>query len=280
MSTKIKIKRVQTRYITTDEDIYDALSLITRSVYQALRFEADYSKECSTVTMTLPEIAIKAKVSRRSVATSIKELETIHFLIKRTNWDNFKYGKTNDYEVARTLNHFKQNDEELYSSATDACVYNPEPPVHHVHYPSAPGALPPCTTCTPTYIDPLITTTTTTEVVVVVSDSVTKTLRDLYQETPIQSGNFKDENEFLGACKFSIENREKEYTQDQRLRAIKKFIKAGEFDKPKGFEKKESMVTFDRSHEYRAYVSQYKNDIKIGIKKLTPMLSEDEWLKS
>ena len=140
MSTKIKIKKVQPRYISVDENIFDALSLITNSVYKALRFSADYSSECSIVTMTLDEIAIKAKCSRRSVATSIKELEQIHFLIRRTNWENFKYGKTNDYEVSRTLNYFKQIEEKSTTNASDAPVYNSEPPVHHVHYPSAPRA--------------------------------------------------------------------------------------------------------------------------------------------
>lgn len=101
------VKSAQPRYIIQYENVFDALDVYERSVYEALRFYADFSKPCSGVQMTIKELCIKSKIKRRKVFYVLNQLESIHFLIKRTNWENGNYGETNVYEVAHYLNYFK-----------------------------------------------------------------------------------------------------------------------------------------------------------------------------
>jgi hypothetical protein len=100
----IGLRRVEPRYISINEDIYEALNVYERSVYEALRFEADYSKEVSIVKRSIAFIVEKSKLSRRKVFQCLSSLETIHFLIQRIELPIT--GIQNNYNVARTLNFF------------------------------------------------------------------------------------------------------------------------------------------------------------------------------
>jgi len=104
MTNEIGIKRVEPRYIIMNEDIYEALDVYERSVYEALRYEADYSKESSIVKRSIAFIVNKSKVSRRQVFRCLSSLETTHYLIKRI--ESSVTGVQNNYNVSRTLNFF------------------------------------------------------------------------------------------------------------------------------------------------------------------------------
>ena len=113
------IKRVQPRYITIDEPIFQNLSLYEMAVYQVLRFEADYAKECSQVEMTVKCLVTKSRVSRRKVFDVLNALEDTHFLLKRLNYEHFRYGQKNIYHVAREYLYFKQLDKSQTTGAPE-----------------------------------------------------------------------------------------------------------------------------------------------------------------
>lgn len=113
MSEIVNVKPVQSRYITIDELTFQNLTGNEHKIYMALRFESDYSKKCSTVELTIDSLTILAKVSRSKVFEALNSLENTHFLIQRTNYKSFKYGKINSYLVARDYKYFKQNDKEF-----------------------------------------------------------------------------------------------------------------------------------------------------------------------
>ncbi|HMF72311.1 MAG TPA: hypothetical protein VK616_12615 [Flavitalea sp.] len=77
------------------------------AVYQTLRFESDYSKECDEVEMCIPSIARECKISERKVYHALNELEFEHFIVQRVNYNHFKYGKKNHFNVARDYSWFK-----------------------------------------------------------------------------------------------------------------------------------------------------------------------------
>ena len=59
LSTAIGVKRIESRYIMINEDIFDALSKEEIRVYMALRYESDYSKESSIVKRSIDFIVEK-----------------------------------------------------------------------------------------------------------------------------------------------------------------------------------------------------------------------------
>lgn len=127
--SSISVKPVEPRYIFLKEDIYDALNIFESNVYLALRYAADYRQESSTVEMTIEDLMVKSKVKRRMLFHCLKTLEEKYFLIQRLNWDKGTFGKTNEYQVAQTLNYFKPHEihesEAVESSQTcDKCKSN------------------------------------------------------------------------------------------------------------------------------------------------------------
>lgn len=103
----ISVKPVQPRYIMINEDIYLTLNIFERSVYEALRFQADYRCQCSDVQITVDELIKISKVKRSMLFYCLDSLENKHFLIRRINWNKKTWGKANEYEVAQNLNYFK-----------------------------------------------------------------------------------------------------------------------------------------------------------------------------
>lgn len=109
---KISVNRVRPRYIMVDELCRKNLSLHAMAVYQTLRFESDYSKECDEVEMSVSTIAQESKISERKVYHALNELEFEHYLIQRINYHHYKYGKKNCFNVARDYYWFKQFDQD------------------------------------------------------------------------------------------------------------------------------------------------------------------------
>lgn len=136
----IKAKPVQPRYIVLNEDIYHALDIYELSVYQSLRFLADYKLASSDVEITIDDLIIQSKVKRRKLFYCLNSLEKKHFLIKRLNWDKGTFGKANEYEVAQHLYYFKPiEDDEIEEKITSDTNINEKingsyiEGVHHVH---------------------------------------------------------------------------------------------------------------------------------------------------
>ena len=111
------VKRTQPRYVTLDEDIFDALDPYTLKVYLSLRFEGDYSKECSGVKKSIAFLMESSGIKRRQFFKSLNILEGLG-LIKRE--DNLGY--ISNYLVSRTLYYFKNEP-----------VNNIDGGVHHTH---------------------------------------------------------------------------------------------------------------------------------------------------
>lgn len=132
----LSVNRVNSRYIIQFENVFDALDVYERSVYEALRFYTDYSKNSSIVEMTIDELMIKSKIKRRKIFYILNKLENVHFLIKRTNWENGTFGYTNHYEVAMHLDHFKSLDvckNESAHNISESINDHIEEGVHTVH---------------------------------------------------------------------------------------------------------------------------------------------------
>ena len=119
------VKRVQSRYINLDEDIYEALDIYSLNVYLALRYEGDYSKECSCVKKSVAQLMELSKVKRRQFFLSLNILEN-HGLIRRED----KLGDITNYLVARTLNYF--NVKPVQHTDTGG-VHDMHGGVHQVH---------------------------------------------------------------------------------------------------------------------------------------------------
>ena len=106
----IKLRSVQPRYIFLNEDIYNILNIHERSVYEALRFQADYRKESSDIQITIDDLIQISKVKRSMLFYCLDSLENKYFLIRRLNWEKGTFGYTNEYEVAQHLYYFKSNE--------------------------------------------------------------------------------------------------------------------------------------------------------------------------
>ncbi len=118
----ILVTSVHPRYIHLDEDIFDNLSPNAYRVYTALRFYSDFKLNESQVKLTIKSLIEKSKIGKSSVHKALNELETKHFLIQRTNYIHFKYGKINSYNVSRTYNFFKQQDESFSRSSPNGLL--------------------------------------------------------------------------------------------------------------------------------------------------------------
>lgn len=269
MSKKINVKSAEPkkRYLQTDEEIYDYLTPNEFSVYYALRLECDFAKECDGVDLTISALAKKSKVSSRTVNTVLNKLEKDAHLIKRTNWDNMKYGQKNEYLVARTLFYFKQKEQKTNTNATIALPVQELTTNATIALPNATIAQGVRNHCVP-YIESQLlhnsfTTTTTGQpsiepqksvsqpvvVVVLNSQKITTQLLAAFRDNPVETDKIKTEEDFLSACEYSIlhrndGNKGDTYSEMQRVRALIKFVKSGSFDNPKGWRNKQK-----ESHE-------------------------------
>ena len=263
MSKKINVKNAEPkkRYLQTDEEIYDYLTPNEFSVYYALRLECDFSKECDDIDLTTGKLAIKAKVSIRTVNKALNTLEFNANLIQRTNRDTFKRGQANEYLVARSLFYFKQKEQEITTYAPDAYPVQDLTPYAPDAQPYAPDAQG-CARDAYLYKSHnsshnSFTTTTTGQpltepqksvsdpvvVVVLNSQKITTQLLTAFRDNPVETDKIKTEEEFLLACEYSILHRNDGNTGDpieemQRVRGIIKLVKLGTFENPKGWTNK------------------------------------------
>lgn len=120
----VQLKRVAPRYIVMNEDIYLALNPYEMAVYQALRYEADFSSQESQIKRSIAHIATKSKISERKVYDVLNALEFKYFLIQR-HQNAFK--SINTYCIAQQLYYFKpeepkeeQNDDDSPRTAPNA----------------------------------------------------------------------------------------------------------------------------------------------------------------
>ena len=118
-----EVKRVQPRYVTLDEDIFDALDPYTLKVYLSLRFEGDYSKECSGVKKSVAFLMESSGIKRRQFFKCLNKLENLG-LIKRED----TLGEISNYLVARTINYF-----EPVHTMDEGGVHDMHGGVHQVH---------------------------------------------------------------------------------------------------------------------------------------------------
>jgi DNA-binding transcriptional regulator GbsR (MarR family) len=97
-------KRIAPRYVTMKENVFQILSASAYKVYTALRFEADYSNECSHVKRSASFIAEKSGFSRSEVFECFNELENLGLLSRES-----KQGYQTIYWVADELYYFNKN---------------------------------------------------------------------------------------------------------------------------------------------------------------------------
>lgn len=101
--TSFQLKRVQSRYIMIDEDIFESLDSYSLSLYTAFRYESDFDKEDATLRRSAQFLYNKAKISRAQFYRCLNVLEDFG-LISRD--ENNGLGSMSIYHVARTLNYF------------------------------------------------------------------------------------------------------------------------------------------------------------------------------
>lgn len=118
------VKTVQGRWMTIDEEIYDALDIHTMSLYTALRYEGDFAQETSKVIRSLKYLCDKAKIKRAQGFKSLNKLEKLG-LIKRCN--EKRLGEVGLIYVSKHLDHFC-----LPVHTVDTPVYDMDTPVHTV----------------------------------------------------------------------------------------------------------------------------------------------------
>ena len=114
---KITVKSAQTRSIPVDEQTLFNLTGSELKVYMAIRFESDYSKRFSEVQLSIKYIAEKANVCERKVYQALNQLESVHFLLQRLNYQNYKRGQVNSFLVSRDYGYFKQNEQQFNTPA-------------------------------------------------------------------------------------------------------------------------------------------------------------------
>lgn len=126
-SAPIIAKRVAPRYISIQENVFQALTPHTYKVYTALRFEADYSQEFSSVKRTGEQIAELSGIGRARTFESFNELED-YGLLKRDCTD----GKETVYWVAQSMYFFTQEKHPILIPVhdTDTPVHDADTPVH------------------------------------------------------------------------------------------------------------------------------------------------------
>ncbi|HAT2149787.1 hypothetical protein [Legionella pneumophila] len=97
----INICKVKPRYITLNEDIFQSLNPYTLKLYLAMRYESDYSIECSSIKKNIKFLENKTNLSRRQILYSLKELEGFG-LVKRER----ESGYQSTYWTAQDMGYF------------------------------------------------------------------------------------------------------------------------------------------------------------------------------
>lgn len=94
-------KRVKSRYIVINENIFQSLNPISLKVYMALRYESDYESECSSVKKNVKWICNKVGIKKTACFESLSDLESHGLLMREAN-----PGYQSTYWVAQDLGHF------------------------------------------------------------------------------------------------------------------------------------------------------------------------------
>lgn len=123
---EFNIKSVKPRYINITEDIFLNLTPESLKLYMALRFEADYAQECSSVKKNIQFLINKTKISRRQVFYCLKELETCGLIYRES-----EKGFQSIYWVAQDYGHFIKELEPVHE--VHRVVHDMHGVVHEVH---------------------------------------------------------------------------------------------------------------------------------------------------
>lgn len=119
-TTSAKFRRApETSFLIIDAVVFDKLSPFALKVYGQLRKLISYNKECDETEITVKALANLSGISERKTYEVLNELENEHYMIQRTNWEHYRYGKTNTFLVSQTYNYFK-NEQLVQSSNTPA----------------------------------------------------------------------------------------------------------------------------------------------------------------
>lgn len=92
------------RYVKIAESIFEALSPLSYAVYTALRFESDFTKECSDVKKNRQFLANRSKISVKQVGRCLNELESFGLMVRENN-----PGHQSIYWVAEELGYLTKN---------------------------------------------------------------------------------------------------------------------------------------------------------------------------
>ncbi|MFO3232994.1 hypothetical protein QPW83_14970, partial [Legionella pneumophila] len=111
----INIRKIKPRYITLNEDIFQALNPYTLKLYIAMRYESDYSTECSSIKKNIKFLENKTSLSRRQILYSLKELENFG-LVKRER----DIGYQTTYWTAQDMGYFTPEEKPENEGAADA----------------------------------------------------------------------------------------------------------------------------------------------------------------
>lgn len=119
-------KRVKSRYIVINENIFQSLNPISLKVYMALRYESDYESECSSVNKNVKWICNKVGIKKTACFESLSDLESHGLLMREAN-----PGYQSTYWVAQDLGHFtiKKTNEIPKSTEID------QPPIRQTNDP-------------------------------------------------------------------------------------------------------------------------------------------------
>lgn len=103
-------------------------------------------------------------------------------------------------------------------------------------------------------------------VVVVISEKIDKQLLEAHRKNPVESKHIKSEHDVLSICKWIIDHREDDVSEQGRTKAVLSFIINGTLEVPIPWINKKKAKENEGAAEYQEYSSQVKNDIRIGAK--------------
>ena len=119
---------------------------------------------------------------------------------------------------------------------------------------------------------------TSPAVVVVISEKIDKQLLDAHKRNPVESKHIKSPMDVLSVCKWIIDHREDDVSEQGRTKAVLSFIINGTLEIPIPWINKQRAKENEGAAEYQEYSSQIRNDIRIGAKPQDyRLLSFHEW---
>lgn len=104
--------------------------------------------------------------------------------------------------------------------------------------------------------------------VVVSSNPLKEKLQMSYRAKPFVTENIKNEDDFLSACDYSLKHRDKDITEQQRLRGILKLVSLGIFEEPKGWKSKKTNFDAEERMRLQEQASRRKWDEEQKIKQI------------